>query len=591
MNLLYSGNAKVFDGILSSVVSIIHFHDQPIHVDLLTMDLTNINPEFAPLTSAMCQAIEQVLQAKNPHSQCILHDVTAFYQPDHGKISVGERFTPYALLRLYATELTDLPDKLLYLDTDTLAHADLAPLYATDITDYEFAACRDYFGRVFKGRNYVNTGVLLLNMTKIRQTKLFERAREMCIAKKMFLADQDALNRCASAVLLLDDKYNHQRRLHPDTVIRHYCNSFRFFPIIHMKNVKQYEIDKVMQDKKHEYKDALVETVLNEYLATKRRLGLAPQVIPIIFSCDDNYIPFLAVALTSLQHNANPTYQYHIHILHTQTINRANQKKIRQRFHNPTFHIQFNDITPVVESVKNLMTIRDYYSTTIYNRLFIANMFPQYDKVLYLDADIVVEGDIAELYQIDIGDNLLGATTDEFVSRMEPLHPYILNTVGHSKVSDYFNSGVLIMNCQKMREVDFENKFIKTIKQIQFNVAPDQDMLNVMCRGKVKYISGMWDKMPFLDDTINENDIKLFHYNLDLKPWQKDNIPYESHFWHYAKFACSYAEIMAIKATWLPERIAIAQKQTEGILTTCNNQAADTAHNAFIKKVVNNIWR
>lgn len=591
MNLLYSGNAKVFDGILSSVVSITHFNNQPINVYILTMDLTQFDPKFTPITAEMCQAIDQVLKQKNPASKCELRDVTPLYMKDHGKISYGKRFTPYTLLRLYIGEFNDLPDKLLYLDTDTLAHADIAPLYNTDITNYEFAACRDYFGRVFKGRNYINAGVLLLNLEKIKQTKLFERAREMCIAKKMFLADQDALNHCGTDILILDDKYNHQRRLHEDTVIRHYCNSFRFFPVIHMKNVKQYEIEKVMKDKKKEYKDQIVETILNEYLNTKQRLGLAPQIVPIVFSCDDNYIEFLTVALTSIQQNASKDYLYDIHILHTKNVTRANQKKLLERFNNDTFRLYFDDVTPAIKDVEDLLSIRDYYSKTIYNRLFIPNMFPQYDKVLYLDADIVVEGDIAELFNIDLGDKMLGVTTDEFVSKTPVFRSYFLNTLGINTIKEYFNSGVMIMNTKKMREVDFEGKFIETIKQVQFIVAPDQDMLNIMCKGKVKYISGLWDKMPFADDTIDEKDIKLFHYNLDLKPWQKDGIPYEDHFWHYAKQSGSYDEIMKIKASWTPERVEIAQKQTEGIVTTALAQAEDAAGNAAIKKVADNIWK
>lgn len=272
INIMYSGNANIFDGILSSVVSIIYFYKQPININILTMDLHEIQSNYQPITNEMCESINNVLKKTNPLSNCVLHDLTENYKKDSNTISIAKRFTPYALLRLYSSELSDMPSKILYLDADTLAHDSIESLYNTDITNYEIAASKDYYGRVLKGRNYINSGVLLINMDKIKETKLFEKARAMCKEKRMFLADQDAINKCVTSILILDDKFNHQRRIKKDTVIRHYCTSFRVFPVIRMKKVKQYEVDKVLKDKHKVYKDEKIEAILKHFLKVKEEL-------------------------------------------------------------------------------------------------------------------------------------------------------------------------------------------------------------------------------------------------------------------------------------------------------------------------------
>lgn len=269
MNIMYSGNAAVFNGILSSVLSLVKFNHEPVQVLILTMDLTDENPKYAPITTAQGDFITTLLQKTNPQSTCHVVDLTAVYSQDRANISYAERFTPYSLLRLYATAVPNLPDKILYLDTDTLVLASLADLFATDLTGYELGACKDYFGHWFFGWNYFNSGVLLLNMPEIRQTKLLDRARQMCIDKKLFLSDQTALNECVTRKLILHPRYNRQRRIDNDTVIRHYCASWRFFPYIHLKTVKQWQTDIVLRDKHRVYNNAAVTAILQEYLSLK----------------------------------------------------------------------------------------------------------------------------------------------------------------------------------------------------------------------------------------------------------------------------------------------------------------------------------
>lgn len=273
INILYSGNFYVFDGILSSVISILKCNKMPINIYILTMDLHNEDVDghekFIPITEEQRILIENLLREVNDKSNCYLYDMTKIYKNDKG-IYYAKRFTPYTLLRLYASEVDGLPDKILYLDTDTLVLNSLEDFFDTDIDDYEVAMSRDYVGKVFIGHNYCNAGVLLMNMTKIKETNLLERVRKLLIKKNYFLADQTALNKCVKDKLILPPKYNSQRRINKDTVIRHYCASWRFFPYIRIKNVKQWHVETVLKDKHNVYNNEYVTDVLNEYLKVKR---------------------------------------------------------------------------------------------------------------------------------------------------------------------------------------------------------------------------------------------------------------------------------------------------------------------------------
>ena len=315
-------------------------------------------------------------------------------------------------------------------------------------------------------------------------------------------------------------------------------------------------------------------------------------IIPIVFTCDDKYIPFLAVSLESMEDNASKNYTYDIKILHSNNISEANQNIIRQKYNNQTFKISFEDISSYVELIASKLHTRDYYSKATYYRLFIPNLYKHYDKVLYLDSDIIVKGDISELYNTELGENFVGAIPDNFVQCTPLAWDYVEKHIplGKGAHTRYFNAGILLMNCRRLREIDFEGKFIDLLGKVKFEVAQDQDYLNCICRGKVKLINLVWNKQPFPSNTIKEKDIKIFHFNLDLKPWLKDNILYEKHFWEYAKTSGYYDEIMKIKNSVTEESIKLAEQQTQTLCENIVKQANDVVDNARIKKIVDAIF-
>ena len=201
------------------------------------------------------------------------------------------------------------------------------------------------------------------------------------------------------------------------------------------------------------------------------------------------------------------------------------------------FSIEFVEMKDGFESITDRMSNRlrcDYFTLTIYFRLFIATMFPQYDKAIYIDSDVVVLGDLAELFDTDIGDNFIGACADKSVVDVPELARYMEEAVGVSRY-EYINSGVLLMNLKALRENEFDKHFLNLLNTYHFDcIAPDQDYINAICNGKIHYLDEVWDAMPN-DNAQPLSNAKLIHYNLFSKPWCYEGIQYGDYFWEYIK--------------------------------------------------------
>lgn len=276
------------------------------------------------------------------------------------------------------------------------------------------------------------------------------------------------------------------------------------------------------------------------------------EVIPIFFAIDDAYIPLLAVALQSLIDNASKNYYYCIKVLHTD-VQEAHAKQIK-KFESENVNIEFVDLNYYINKVKDKLYTRDYYTNTTYFRLFLPELYPQYDKVLYLDSDIIVVGDISELYNTDMGTNLVAAAPDDIIQKNKVFQDYAELVVGVAKYQHYFNAGVLLMNLDELRKFNFQEKFLYLLEKIKFSVAQDQDYLNRLCKGRVTLVSHDWDVMPYVNDETKPEDIKLIHYNFAYKPWHFEDITYNEYFWKYAKKTEFYNEILKIKGSYTEEQ-------------------------------------
>ena len=246
INLMFAGNDKVYDGLLLAGLSIIKHCKEPINVYVLTMDLSDKNANFTEVSDEHIKVLDGLYKQKNPNSKVVKVDVKDLYLKGLENSPNAEGFyTPYALLRLLAEDVEQIPDKILYLDTDVMAYGDISELYNIDISKYEIAGVRDYYGKFFFYPNYLNSGVLLMNMEKIRETKMLSRALQLCNKKKVFLPDQSAINKYVKNKLILPSRFNEQKKVKDDTVIRHFSMRLKFFPKFKKINIKPWDIERV----------------------------------------------------------------------------------------------------------------------------------------------------------------------------------------------------------------------------------------------------------------------------------------------------------------------------------------------------------
>lgn len=250
IHLLFCGNDKVFDGVLTCMLSIFKRTEtrEPFTIHIFTMDVTRIKPEYRPISEEQVKYLDDIAKSYNGQNTVVRVDVTELYEQEFGYCPNEQAYcSPYTLIRLLADMVPDTPDKLLYLDVDLLFHRDITLLYDQDVTDYEYASARDHYGKYLINPNFINAGVLLFNMAKIRETGLLKKSRDLLKVKKLLFADESAIYRCTVKKKMLPQKFNDQKFLHKSTVVRHFSKRLFYLPYPHTANIKQWNVSKIHQ--------------------------------------------------------------------------------------------------------------------------------------------------------------------------------------------------------------------------------------------------------------------------------------------------------------------------------------------------------
>lgn len=266
--------------------------------------------------------------------------------------------------------------------------------------------------------------------------------------------------------------------------------------------------------------------------------------IPICFATDDNYVPFLSVAIASLLDNSSAENYYRIFVLITQ-LKDENINKIK-KLEKPNSSIEFISLAKELDKIQGMFHLRDYYSKETYYRIFIPNLFPQYKKVLYLDCDITVLGDVSELYNTHIHGFYVGAAQEEVMQTYEVFGNYVEKADGINR-KNYFNAGILLINCRRWRNKFIAEKFVDLLKRYKFRVVQDEDYLNVLCKGHVRSISLGWNKTSYKNDAFDDKDLRLIHWKINWRPWKYKNVLYEEYFWKYAKMTDFYDQLIQMR--------------------------------------------
>ncbi len=257
IHLLQSANKKVFQGICLNILSIMKHTKEPVHLHLMTIEISW--SEEPKISEEQANHLREVMKCFNPENELTYYDVSeAFEKTFKDTPNQNPKYTPASLIRLLFTQFIDC-DKLIYLDTDTMTCASLEEFKKIDIENAEMAVCLDYLGQFWLKSDYFNSGVLYINVQKVKETKLFENTLELLRQKHFYFSDQTALYKTANHIVYMPDRFNEQRAIKEDTVIKHFCKGIRYLPFFKVYNYKQWQVNKLHSFfKMHQFDDIFV---------------------------------------------------------------------------------------------------------------------------------------------------------------------------------------------------------------------------------------------------------------------------------------------------------------------------------------------
>lgn len=287
--------------------------------------------------------------------------------------------------------------------------------------------------------------------------------------------------------------------------------------------------------------------------------------VAICFSANQAYLPYLAVTLKSLIEHVSDGNNYDICVLHNDLSCEA-QTQIKQ-MEQGNVSIRFVNLAGFYKTVPDSLRTPTRYSINALGRFFIPHILRDYSKVLYIDCDIIVNKDVAELFHIELGETyLLAAVRDRGLSLLsnisETIRSYLRDKVKLDSAKSYFNSGVLLLNTRQMRREGVTEQLVKALDALTPLRFIDQDVLNFVCKGRVHYLDIRWnvessitlhvkdwsEKMAHSDlyeYLESREDPWIIHYCGAKKPWNGSHTdPLSAYFWMYARKTEFYEKIV-----------------------------------------------
>lgn len=306
------------------------------------------------------------------------------------------------------------------------------------------------------------------------------------------------------------------------------------------------------------------------FINTDSISGLKPafseENIPIVLSANDKFTPYLSTFIESIIENSSDVLNYDLVVLH-KDISNDNMNIIKEQISNKkNFSIRFFNTGYMLKNTE--LFVDKHLSVETYFRLLIQEILPNYSKVLYLDCDMVMNCDPADLYKENIDGYLLAAVKDVDYLGVEnsddERKDYSRNMLKLNNPFEYFQAGVLILNLEEFRKKFTVEELLRVARSYKWK-HHDQDVLNYLCQGKVKFLNQKWNviidwkeknksRMDILKlapkDVYNEymearKSPNVIHFAGHMKPWIHAQCDFGNQFWKYAKNTPYYEVILS----------------------------------------------
>lgn len=275
--------------------------------------------------------------------------------------------------------------------------------------------------------------------------------------------------------------------------------------------------------------------------------------IPIVMACNDKYAPPLGVAILSILDHRKMIDDYDIRILYTD-LSYPNKNRL-ENLSCEKFSVKCIKILP-----PKLPKTNEWISKETYYRLFAADLLGEYEKILYLDCDIIVLSDLALLYKQELGNKLVGGVCDY---RFDG--GYAERIIGIS-TENYINAGVLLINSSLWRQEKIAKECLNFLGEGRKLEAYDQDAINFACKGRILMLDKEWNFQQVWPEIFNwhphhlgfrknacllDNEIFQFsgcgilHFVCGEKPWDYPARELSEYFWTYARGTIFYEILQA----------------------------------------------
>ena len=260
------------------------------------------------------------------------------------------------------------------------------------------------------------------------------------------------------------------------------------------------------------------------------------QPLNLVFCIDDKFAVHLAALMRSILSNTDSQISWHIFYA---ALSSANQMKLTQTSGNGN-HIKFYQIEgETFSSAQISKDFSDRLSVVTYFRLLIPQILASINtKVLFLDADMIVNADVSDLFAIDLQDKAAGVVVDSLVAKGS--HSQTLGLKSHS----YFNAGMLLIDLPMWRSKQITETAMRMVDNgtdYKFN---DQDILNLTLDSDVMVLDGAWNiQQSCLEALSKESEVKIVHFNGAEKPWQHSSIHPFTHLYRKYKSETVFADV------------------------------------------------
>ena len=286
--------------------------------------------------------------------------------------------------------------------------------------------------------------------------------------------------------------------------------------------------------------------------------------VAIALSANDYYVPYVSTLLLSLKEHLSENHNYDILIM-SRDISSVRQKQLKGHFSDcPSVTVRFINVSRYGKQFTHLF-LRGHFALETYFRLLMPELMENYDKVLYLDSDLIVNADVAELYDTDLNGYLLAAARDADTAGLyngyEPnKKKYMDDILKIKEPYSYFQAGVILFNLAEFRKTYTTKEMLQFAASYQWELL-DQDVLNYLAQGKYRAVDMAWNMMTdwnririteiisrapkyLRDEYMAAHEApKIIHYAGPDKPWQQPYADYAEVFWKYAKKS-PYYEVM-----------------------------------------------